>query len=82
MGLVAIVGALNILSKAKKLPEKKKQRMIDAKKGYNAANDIAYRRSSSGSTGTLQSISHSSSSYLGTSFLCNDWVRYHVPIGL
>lgn len=69
LGLVAIVGALNILSKAKKLPEKKKQRMIDAKKGYNAANDIAYRRSSSGSTGTLRtnSIGHSSSSYFGNS---------------
>lgn len=69
-GLVAIVAALNILAKAKKLPEKKKQRMADAKKGYTAANDIAYRRSSSsGSTGTMRtnSIGHSSSSYFGNS---------------
>lgn len=69
LGLVAIVGALNILSKAKKLPEKKKQRMIDAKKGYNAAKGITYKRSSSGSTGTLRtnSIGHSTSSYFGNS---------------
>ena len=43
--------------------------MIDAKNGYNAANDIGYRQSSNGSTATMRtnSIGHSSSSYFGNS---------------